>query len=311
MSYGPSRNSPSWLPDVLLLLVVLVWGTDFSVLKGALAVMHPHVANALRFVVSAAVLGTYYSIRCQQANTAFFAPLKASWHTILPLGLLGFGAHQALFVLGLNHTTAGNAALIMATNPIWTALLSWGLGDEALGLRAWGGLLLSLVGTSLVVAAGSMDVAAGVGTLFGNGMMLLAAMAFGSYTTFSKRVVDSGSPTATAFFGVLLALPVLLGIGALYEPSVTWSQVGWQAWGAIFFSGGLAVGLMFVLWNRGVRRVGSSNTAAYYYLVPFVALLSGAILLGEPITLPQIAGGGLIIGGLLLVRQSRRHLAPA
>jgi drug/metabolite transporter (DMT)-like permease len=300
----PTQLSSSFRSaDALLLLVVLVWGADFSVLKRALAVMHPHVANALRFTVSAAVLGTYYSVRCQQASVSFFAPLKASWHTILSLGLLGFGAHQVLFVLGLNNTTAGNAALIMATNPIWTALLSWGLGDEALGLRAWGGFFLSLVGTSLVVAAGSMEVAAGVGTLFGNGMMLLAAMAFGSYTAFSKRVVDSGSPTATAFFGVLFALPVLLGIGALYEPSVKWSQVGWQAWGAILYSGGLAVGLMFVLWNRGVRRVGSSNTAVYYYLVPVVGMVVGAVALGEPVTLAQITGGGLILGGLSLVRR--------
>lgn len=272
-------------------------------LKWALAVMHPHVANALRFTVSAVVLGAFYSARCRQTNTGFFAPIEASWHKILPLGLLGFGAHQALFVVGLNHTTAGNAALLMATNPIWTALLSWGIGDEALSPWAWGGLFLSIAGTSLVVAAGSLNVAAGVGTLFGNAMMLLAAVAWGSYTAFSKRVVDRLSPTATAFFGVLFALPILVGVGALYEPSVTWSQVGWKAWSAIVFSGGLAVGLMFVLWNRGVRRVGSSNTAVYYYLVPVVGMVVGAVTLGEPITPAQVTGGALILGGLILVRR--------
>jgi drug/metabolite transporter (DMT)-like permease len=161
-------------------VVVLVWGADFSVLKSALAVMHPHVANALRFAISAAVLGAFYAVRCWQRDTAFFAPIAASWRKVLLLGLLGYGAHQAFFVVGLSHTTAGNAALLMATNPIWTALLSWGRGDEAINAWGWSGLLLALGGTALVVAAGSADEAAGVGTLFGNGMMLLAAVAWGS-----------------------------------------------------------------------------------------------------------------------------------
>lgn len=78
-----------------------------------------------------------------------------------------------------------------------------------------------------------------------------------------------------------------------------------RALGALLFSGGLAVVLMFVLWNQGIRRVGSSSTAVYYYLVPVVALIAGAVLLGEPITVVQLAGGALIIGGLVLVRRSK------
>lgn len=284
--------------DLLLLLVVGVWGADFTVLKSALEVMHPHVANALRFSVSAAVLGAVYL--AGRDATGLFGPLRASWHTLLPVGLLGFGVHQVLFVIGLNHTTAGSAALIMATNPIWTALLSWSFGDESLAPRVWGGLLVSLAGTGLVVGGAVLQ--AGAGTLFGNAMMLAAAMAFGGYTALSRRVVDRSSPVATAFFGVLFALPFLIGIGAVYEPTVNWAKADWRAWGAILFSGGLAVGLMFVLWNRGVRRVGSSNTALYYYLVPVVGVVVGAVALGEAVTVAQIAGGSLIIGGLILGR---------
>lgn len=297
-----SRPSPA---DLLLLLVVLVWGTDFSVLKWALAVMHPHVANALRFVVSGGVLAAVYGLRCWQKGTPFFRPVRASWRTVVPLGLLGFGAHQAAFVVGLNHTTAGSAALIMATNPLWTAVLAWSLGSEQLGRGAWIGLLVALTGAGLVIAAGPSDGTVGGGTLFGNGIMLLAAMMWGSYTALTKRLVDRASPLATTFFGVLAALPVLLGVGLVYEPTVSWGAVDGWAWGSLLFSGGLAVGLMFVLWNQAVRRVGSSNTAAYYYLVPFVALVAGLVLLGESITVLQVAGGGLIVGGLVLVRQSK------
>ena len=125
-------------------------------LKWALAAMPPHVANALRFVVSAGVLGTVYGGRCWQTGTSFFAPMRADWRAVVPLGLLGFGAHQAAFVVGLHHTTAGSAALIMATNPLWTAVLGWALGTERLGRGGWGGLLVALAGAGLVVAGGGL-----------------------------------------------------------------------------------------------------------------------------------------------------------
>ena len=297
-----SRFSPA---DLLLLLVVLVWGLDFSVLKWALAVMHPHVANALRFAVSAGVLGAVYGVRCWWTGTSFFGPIRANWQAVIPLGLLGFGAHQSAFVVGLNHTTAGSAALIMATNPLWTAVLGWALGTEPLGRGGWGGLLVALTGAGLVIAAGATSGAVGSGTLFGNGMMLVAAMLWGGYTALAKQLVDQASILATTFFGVLAALPVLFAVGVVYEPTVAWGAVDRWVVGALLFSGGLVVGLMFVLWNQGVRRVGSSNTAVYYYLVPVVALIAGVVILGEPITLLQVTGGGLIIGGLVLVRRAR------
>jgi drug/metabolite transporter (DMT)-like permease len=296
-----SRLSPA---DLLLLLVVLVWGLDFSVLKWALAAMPPHVANALRFTVSAGVLGTAYGLRCWWAGTSFFEPIRANWQAVIPLGLLGFGAHQSAFVVGLNHTTAGSAALIMATNPLWTAVLGWALGTERLGRGGWGGLLMALTGAGLVIAAGAADGAGSGGTLFGNGMMLLAAVMWGGYTALAKRLVDRASILATTFFGVLAALPALLAVGAAYEPTVSWAAVDRWAVGSLLFSGGLTVGLMFVLWNQGVRRVGSSNTAVYYYLVPVVALVAGVVILGESITLLQVAGGALIVAGLVGVRRS-------
>jgi drug/metabolite transporter (DMT)-like permease len=271
--------------------------------------MHPHVANALRFAASAGVLRAVYAFRCSHQDASFFAPVRANWRAIIPLGLLGFGAHQAAFVVGLNHTTAGSAALIMATNPLWTAVLGWGLGTERLGRGGWAGLLLALAGAGLVIASGAASGALGGGTLFGNGMMLVAAMCWGGYTALNKQLVDRVSPLATTVFGVWAALPALLVVGTVYEPTVAWGAVDGWAWGALLFSGGLAVGFMFVLWNQAVRRVGSSNTAVYYYLVPVVALVAGVVILGEPITVLQVTGGGLIISGLVLVRGTAQERA--
>ena len=69
-------------------------------------------------------------------------------------------------------------------------------------------------------------------------------------------------------------------------------------------SGGLSTGIAYLLWNLAVHHVGPSQTAIFSNLVPFVALLAAFVLLGDPITLLQLAGGVLIIGGLVLMRRA-------
>jgi drug/metabolite transporter (DMT)-like permease len=292
--------------DLALLFVVLVWGVNFPVLKAALAVMHPHVINIFRFFVSAAVLGGLYAARADTWEAGFFAPLRTHARQIVMLGLLGYVIYQVSFIVGVNHTTAGSAALIMAASPLWTAVISRMAGYERLGFGAWAGLVISLVGTGLVVIAGA-EAAALSGSLAGNLLMLLASVLWGAYTAFNKTVVHDVSPTGATFFGIAIALPFLVAIGVPYLDTVAWPAVDLWVWGAIVFSGGLSTGLAFAIWNTAVKNVGASNTAVYSNLVPFIALLGGALFLDEPVAWIQVGGGALIIGGLFVMRQRRRR----
>jgi drug/metabolite transporter (DMT)-like permease len=98
-----------------------------------------------------------------------------------------------------------------------------------------------------------------------------------------------------------------VGIGVPYLDTVAWPAVDLWVWGAIIFSGGLSTGLAFAIWNTAVKNVGASNTAVYSNLVPFIALLGGALFLDEPVAWIQVVGGVLIIGGLFVMRQRRRR----
>lgn len=305
-----SSSSSDWKHDLALLFVVVVWGVNFPVLKAALAVMHPHVINIFRFTVSATALGGLYLFQQHRASGAsFFAPLRTHLWKIVALGLLGYVIYQLCFIIGVNHTTAGSAALIMAGSPLWTALISRIAGYERLERRAWSGLIVSLVGTLMVVWAGATNVQL-AGALYGNLVMLAASILWGTYTAFNKSVVHDVSPTGATFMGILVALPFLIGIGIPYLHTVEWSKVTLWVWGAILFSGGLSTGLAFAIWNTAVRNVGASNTAAYSNLVPFVALLGGVLFLDEAVTWVQLSGGVLIVGGLVIMRRARRP-APA
>lgn len=299
-----------WRNDLALLFVVLVWGVNYPVIKTVLEVMPPHVVNLFRFTVSAAVLGGVYAVRRHQGEAQpLGAILRAHGGKIVLLGLLGYVFYQLCFIIGVAHTTAGSAALIMAASPLWTALFSRVAGYEHLRRLAWAGLGLSLAGTALVVAAGAQGVDLAGGSLYGNLLMLAGSLLWGAFTAFNTPVVRHVSPAAVTFLGLLVALPFLMGLGVAHLGAVDWTGVTPWVWVAIVFSGGLSTGLTYVIWNQAVKDVGASSTAVYSNLVPFVALLGGVLFLQEMITPLQVAGGALIIAGLVVLRRSRRQVA--
>lgn len=296
--------------DLALLGVVCIWGINFPVTKAALEVMPMHVFNAVRFTVAAVVLGGIYAWRHPGRARALLATLRTHGWQIVGLGLLGNVFYQLCFIIGVNRTSAGNAALIMATAPLWTALISRVLGYERLRRWAWAGLGVSLAGATLVIVGGAQQVGLAAGSLSGNLIMLAGAVLWGLYTTLSKPVVRDVAPLTLALFGLLASLPILYGIGLPYAGGVQWQALDVWVWVAIVFSGGLSIGLAYVIWNAAVHAVGPASTAIYNNLVPLVALGASVVLIGEAVTWPQIAGGALIIGGLLVMRRGRHAPAP-
>lgn len=302
-------KASNWKTEALLLFVVLVWGINFPIVKVVLKAMHPHALNALRFVVSATVLGALYAQRRRKTGRPFFEPLRTHFWQLAGLGILGFLFYQLCFIIGLEKTTAGNAALLMATAPLWTAVTGVVLRLERLTRAAWIGLFITFVGAAIIVIGGEREIDLGSRTFAGNLLMLGAAILWGSYTTLSRPVVREVPPTGLTFLSLLFALPFLFGVAVPYFDSIRWELVTGWTWLAILFSGGLSTGLTVALWNNAINEVGASHTAVYGNLVPVAALLFSVLLLGETITPAQIIGGIFIIGGLVWMRRARRVLA--
>jgi drug/metabolite transporter (DMT)-like permease len=289
-------------PELALLLTVVIWGLNFPIIKVALEPMPPFVVNALRFILSVVVLGAMHAA----SGRDFWAPVRRYPGLIILLGFLGYIAYQLCFIIGVDLTTAGNAALIMASAPVWTALGSRLLGLEELPLAAWTGLAMGLAGTALVVVGGDGTLDVSADTFGGNLLMLLGAALWAAYTVLSRPLMDRGvSATGLAFFGMLVSMPVLLGLGVTAWPEVDWDGVTWHTWAALVFSGGLSTGAAYAWWNAAVRAIGPSHTAMANNLVPVIALIAGAALLGESIRTIQIVGGAAIIAGLVLMRRAR------
>ncbi|WP_397547865.1 DMT family transporter [Rhodothermus marinus] len=297
--------------ELALLFDVLVWGINFPILKVALAAMHPFVVNLFRFIFSLLVLGALHAWTHRRDRTPFFEPLRTHGRAILLLGLLGYVIYQLAFIEGVHLTTSGSAALIMASAPLWTAVISQLRGYDRLNLLGWIGLLVSLLGTVVVVIYGPRALDFSEDALLGNLLMTGAAVAWGAYTALSQPFVHRMDPASLTFFGLLLAYPILALLGLLHLDAVVWADVDATIWAALIFSGALSTGLTVAFWNHAIRHVGPSHTAAFGNLVPVVALVAGYLMLGEPITPAQLLGGAGIIGGLLLMRRARRMPLPS
>jgi drug/metabolite transporter (DMT)-like permease len=292
--------------DGLLLLVVIIWGINFPIVKDALDAMHPFVLNVFRFIVATLILGAILLLKKRKAGEPTWQALRAHTTVIVALGLLGSFVYQVFFILGIDGTTAGNSALIMASSPVWTALIGVIFAFERLRLGAWLGLLFSLIGTFLIVMAGGQTISLQADYFTGNILTLCAAVCWGAYTAFSRPITRNVDPLRLTFLGLLCALPLLIGIALPYFEQIDWPNVTFSTWAAIVYSGGLSTGIAVVIWIFAVKRVGATHTAIFGNLVPFIALLSGFLLLHEAITFTQLWGGGLIVGGLLFMRRDRK-----
>jgi drug/metabolite transporter (DMT)-like permease len=275
----------------------VIWGVNFPVIKSALSELEPLAFNALRFPLASLVL--FLILR---SRGRLFMPSGADLPRLIGLGILGNVVYQLLFIYGLQGTLAGNASLLLATTPMWTTLLSSVAGHEAIPPRLWLGLAGTIVGIGLVVLGGSAQVSLGGETLRGDLLTLVASLVWSSYTVLARRYIHRyGSLPVTAWTLWIGTVPlVLLGVPQLRATELGALSPG--AWVGVVYAGTLAVGLAYLLWNRGVRRLGNARTALHSNLVPVVALVAAWALIGERPTAPQVVGALIIIGGVSLAR---------
>ena len=274
-------------------------------MKSALAGVSPFAFNALRLTVSALTLGIADRL---EARGRVRSPIP--WGAVAGLALLTSLVYQVLFISGIEHTSAGHSGFLIASGPLWTALLARGAGVDHPSRRAWTGLVLAFLGTSVVALATGGNRSA---TLFGNALMLLATITWASGTVWSRHVLEHFSATRLAFLTNLLALPGhwFLASGSLARD---WSggqgALDGATWAAIVYSGVFSTGLAYVLWNWSVRRLGPSRTSAFVNIVPVCSLVVAWIFLGERPGSMQLAGGGLIVLGLALWGLEPSKAAP-
>jgi len=281
--------------DALLLLMALIWGVNFSVVKFATEVMSPLAFTGLRVMLAAVVLLSLVFVR----GGTF--PTRREILTLMILGMLGNGLYQILFVEGVARTKVGNAALIVAAAPAFIAIMSRAGGIERVSRRVLLGIALSLGGV-IIVVLGSAHASNGNVTLLGTLLVFLGTLCWTTFTVLLQPYARRLDPIQLSAFTMLGGtLPLLIATPRALI-ATDWSRLGLQGWGAVFYASVISMGVAYLFWYRGLRVLGPTRTAVYSHLQPVSAILVAWIFLHEAPTVWQGVGTATIMTGLFLTR---------
>jgi drug/metabolite transporter (DMT)-like permease len=285
-----------------LLLLVLLWALNFSVIKIGLGAIPPFGFNALRFPLAALLLGAVLL-----TTGRLTLPARRDVPRLIVLGVIGNFAYQLLFISGMALSRAGNASVLLTTSPIFTALLSAWLGHERIRGRAWLGIGAATAGIALVVGSGEDGFRFGTETLRGDLLMVGAAAVWSVYTVGARDPIRKyGSMRVTAW--TLWAGAVLLLLVGVPDLRALDGAISPGIWAAVMYAGFLGLGLSYLLWYQGVKVLGNTRTSTFGNLVPVFAILIAWPMLGEVPNLWQLVGAGVIIGGIHMVRRATEVL---
>jgi drug/metabolite transporter (DMT)-like permease len=206
------------------------------------------------------------------------------------LGVLGVAGFNLPATMGQRTVSAGLTGLLEAAAPMMIVIFS---SIRARRLPAGRTLLAGMIGLAgiLLLARGSGPV---LGDPKGIALILFAALAWSVYCVLVPPLIKRrGALPVTSVIMLAGAVP-LIGIGGTQAPHMMQAMTGFE-WALLT---GLVLGtsvLAMITWNAGTAVLGSVQAGWFMYLVPLVSLIGGAIILGEPVKLVELAGGGLIL----------------
>jgi drug/metabolite transporter (DMT)-like permease len=301
--------------DVLLLLMSIIWGMNYSIVKLAFQEVDHEAFNAVRMLIaSTAFLAIIGVLRFRQSPPPAVAPgprgIESIFRTpervtardaleLAGLGIVGHFLYQYFFIGGLALTTVANSSLMLATTPVVIALIRAPLGYERLGARHWAGAALSLLGIYVVVGRG---VDLGGQGLQGDLMMVAAVLCWAMYTLGSRRLISRHSPVGVT--GMSMAIGTLVYVPVMWPhvQEVAWTAVSWRTWASILYSSIFALGVAYTIWYAAVRQIGSARTSVYSNVIPIVAMATAVIFLGEPLRFTNLLGATAVLVGVALTR---------
>ncbi len=272
---------------LLALAVVAVWGSNFVVIKLALAQMPPLLFATLRFAV--VVLPAVFVLKRPEVP----------WKNLAGYGLLiGVGQFGILFVAMNGYISPGLASLVIQIQVFFTIGLSMWMSGEHLQRVQWIALAMATAGIAIILQHTD-----GTTTVLGLGLILLAALSWAGGNIVAR---EAGRVNMVAYvvWSSLFAVPPLFTLSIMVEgwpaieagvrtaSSATWLAVLWQAWGNSLFG--------YAAWGWLLARYPAATITPMALLIPLFGMGSAAVWLGESLPAWKITAAALVMGGLAL-----------
>jgi drug/metabolite transporter (DMT)-like permease len=278
--------------------MTFAFGLSFVSTKFALRGFEPLLIALIRFALAGAILWTIWWLRAERERAT-----RAELARLAALGFVSLTVYFTFENIGIAHTSASEAAILIAAIPIFVNILNVFTLKEHNSALEWTGIALSFAGVVLLIQFGN---GSGGGTLFGNLLVLAASLSAAVYNVMARRLLVSRSALfVTAFqnlFGALFMLPLavveLLVVG-VRRPTVP-AVIG-LAYLTLFCSV-----LAYLLLNYAFRFIEASKASVFTNLVPVIAVAAAYVMLDERFTAGQLAAAVVVVVGVWLTNRGGR-----
>ena len=284
--------------EAYAVIAALLWGVNYPYVKVVLQELPESQFMVIRFIASVLLLVGYLL-----ASGEGLSVERRHLGRILLLGLAGVGLYNILWTCGIHRTTAANAALLISTSPIITAIYSVASGREKVSPATWQGAGLAFSGVYLIIShtpGGEVSLSS---TLFaGNLLVLTGSFLFAMYGVLAKPLLDSYSPVKLTTLAMLGGLPVLLAYHLLQGGGLALADIPPATWLGLAFIVVFGTIVAFAFWYKGIQQATPVRATLFHFIVPVTSMALGTAFLGEPVVASQLAGAGMVLAGLIIVK---------
>ncbi len=277
-----------------LLITAFGWGLNWPATKFLVKQCPPLSARGVSGIVASFVLaGLAYS------RGEVLAVPRHLWGRLTLTALLNVSAWMGLTTVSLLWLSAGEAATLAYTMPLWAVLLAWPLLGERPAPRRIAALAVGFGGVIVLVSGTGNGLTLEIGKTPGIVFALAAATLFALGTIVSKGAPIGMSPIALTAWQVGIGCIPLLAASFIFERP-HFRELPLYGWVALAYTAAVSLGLCYLTWFAALRRLKAGTAAVGMLLTPIIGVTSSSVALGEPFLLPQIASLVFILAGVVL-----------
>jgi drug/metabolite transporter (DMT)-like permease len=285
-----------------LFMMAAFWGGTFIAGKRLAMEVGPYSGAFLRFLVASICL-VAITLRMEKRLPR---PGKEQLLPLLLMGLTGVFLYNVLFLKGLKLIEAGRAAIIIASNPIFIAIVSALVFRDRLNPLKVSGILISVAGAVTVITRGQFLAGLGGGLGWGEACIFGCVASWVSYSLLGKSAMSELSPLVAVTYSSVIGA-VGLFPAAMMEGLRDSLSCSTAAWASVFYLGFFGTVLGFVWYYEGIKRIGPVRAGLFINFVPVSAVLLAFLILDEPVTLSLLIGAALVCSGVYLTTLGSRR----